>query len=153
MGSPLQSLLGFGTTPINGRMEPISIFVGGLFSSGSFFPGPSGAGDVGNVHANLVGPIRTFHPHTVQTIGGVRGNFYFDPAAFSTAQCDPDPNSGCKPSSSVFPSDFQVVTDPKLATYGTLPRNFFRGPGRTNLDLSIAKKTSLVGEKLKLEMR
>ncbi len=37
--------------------------------------------------------------------------------------------------------------------YGTAPRNVLRGPGRTNLDLSLAKVTSLYRERITLELR
>ncbi len=37
--------------------------------------------------------------------------------------------------------------------YGTLPRNFFRGPGRTNMDIAISKITPLWGERLTAEFR
>ena len=37
--------------------------------------------------------------------------------------------------------------------YGTAPRNLVRGPGRINLDLSLAKSTPLFGERVKLELR
>jgi hypothetical protein len=40
-----------------------------------------------------------------------------------------------------------------LATYGTLPRNYFRGPGFVNFDLAFSKTTALVGERTKLEFR
>jgi hypothetical protein len=53
----------------------------------------------------------------------------------------------------MFPSDDQVVLNPSLATYGTLPRNFLRGPGRTNFDLAFSKTTALSRERLKLEFR
>lgn len=36
-------------------------------------------------------------------------------------------------------------------TYGSLPRNFFRGPGRTNIDFSFAKATPLWNEHTNLE--
>ncbi len=39
------------------------------------------------------------------------------------------------------------------ATYGTLPRNFFRGPGRVNFDLALAKETSLFENKLQVTFR
>ncbi len=51
-----------------------------------------------------------------------------------------------------FPSTAQVVANPSLRTYGTLPRNFFRGPGRTNLDMTFSKSTAIT-ERLKLELR
>jgi hypothetical protein len=37
-------------------------------------------------------------------------------------------------------------------TYGTLPRNFFRGPSRINTDLAIAKNTQIF-ERLNMEFR
>lgn len=37
--------------------------------------------------------------------------------------------------------------------YGTAPRNVLRGPGRTNLDLSLAKTTPLYRERVTLELR
>ncbi len=102
-------------------------------------------------HANLSGqPLTLFDPHQTQTINGVTGNFYFNPGAFSNAQVG---DGTCTtPSSSCFPSTDQVVANPSLATYGSLPRNFFRGPGRVNVDFSVAKVTSIT-ERLKLEIR
>jgi hypothetical protein len=52
----------------------------------------------------------------------------------------------------MLPSNMQVVMNPALATYGTLPRNFLRGPGYTNFDVSFSKTTALT-EKLSLEFR
>jgi len=116
--------------------------------------GPSGAGDPLLIHANVVGPTNAFNPHTTQTFNGVTGNYYFNPNSFSNAQCgdanDPPP---CTPGPTIFPSDAQVVANPALATYGTLPRNFLRGPGRVNFDLALSKTTALVGERLKMEFR
>jgi hypothetical protein len=37
--------------------------------------------------------------------------------------------------------------------YGTSPRNIIRGPGRTNLDLSLAKRTPIFRERVTLELR
>jgi hypothetical protein len=45
------------------------------------------------------------------------------------------------------------VADPSLATYGTLPRNFLRGPGFVNFGMAFSKTTPLVGERTKLEFR
>jgi hypothetical protein len=116
--------------------------------------GPSGVGDPLVVRANLVGPTNTFNPRMAQTFNGVTGNYYFNPSSFSNAQCgdgnDPLP---CTPGPGIFPSDAQVVADPSLSTYGTLPRNFLRGPSRTNVDLAVSKTTPLLRERLKLELR
>ena len=126
---------------------PLDIFArfADRFNPGS--EGPSGAGDPANVHANIVGPTNTLDPRAT-------GNLWFTPASFSSARCGddnhPDP---CTPGPGLFPSDAQIVADPSLATYGSLPRNFLRGPGRANFDLALAKTTPLVGERLKMEFR
>src|SRR5262249_38395007 len=52
-----------------------------------------------------------------------------------------------------LPSGPQVAANPALRTYGTLPRNFFRGPGRTNFDLAVAKKTAIYKERVNMEFR
>jgi outer membrane receptor protein involved in Fe transport len=111
--------------------------------------GPSGAGDPGNVHANIVGPLNTFNPRTIQTINGTAGNYYFNPNSLSNAQCS-DPS--CVPGPGMLPSDSQVQANPALATYGTLPRNFFRGPGYVNFDLAFSKTTDIT-ERVKFEFR
>jgi outer membrane receptor protein involved in Fe transport len=111
--------------------------------------GPSGAGDPGAAHANIVGPLNTLNPHKTQTINGVTGQYYFNPNSLSNAQCG-DPS--CVPGPGIFPADFQVQADPTLATYGTLPRNYFRGPGYVDVDMAFSKTTSIT-ERLKLEIR
>jgi Carboxypeptidase regulatory-like domain/TonB-dependent Receptor Plug Domain len=103
-------------------------------------PGPSAAGDSNLVHANLTGPIVLLDPHQSQTFGGRTGNYYFNPAIFTNSNLG---GSTCNP----------CVTNPALRTYGSLPRNAFRGPSRTNLDFSIGKVTPLFGERLKMEFR
>ena len=116
--------------------------------------GPSGAGDPLVARANVVGPTNTFDPRTPQTFNSVTGNFFFNPNSFSNARCGDNNNPlPCTPGPGLFPSDAQVVANPSLSTYGTLPRNFLRGPGRTNFDLALAKTTALYGERLKLEFR
>ena len=102
-------------------------------------PGPSGAGDPNLVRANLVAPITYYDPHLAQTFKGKTGNFYFDPAAFS--------------SDAFSAAGFDPVNNPSQRTYGTLGRNAFRGPNRTNLDLSIAKNTNITGERVRTELR
>ena len=87
-------------------------------------PGPSGAGD-----SNLANAI--FAPgYSGITIMNPKtsGNLYFNPAAFT--QIPDIPGSG----------------------YG-LPRNFFRGPHRTNLDMALAKSTPIIAENLNAELR
>jgi hypothetical protein len=137
---------------------PLDVF-SQVDSSGGFTnPGVSGAGDNATVHANLTGqPFTTFDPHGVQTLTGDlsgtnTGNFYFNPAVFTTAQVGSSSDACGAPSPACFPSTAQVVANPALRTYGSVPRNFLRGPGRTNLDMTIAKTTGIT-ERLKLEIR
>ncbi|MCU1309348.1 MAG: TonB-dependent receptor [Candidatus Angelobacter sp.] len=119
--------------------------LGGLpASSGN--SGPSGAGDRELVYANLVGATAQFDPHTTQTfslpicpgdqVRAGTGAFFFNPTVFN--KC--------------YPSTGAVQANPALATYGTLPRNFFRGPGRINADMTIAKNTQ-VYERLNMEFK
>jgi hypothetical protein len=124
---------------------PLDVFAG--FLSSPTEAGPSGAGDRELVRANLVGPITRFDPRLNQTFGDASGNFYFDPTSFVACPLNPVncPNG--------LPSSTQAMADPSLRTYGTLPRNAFRGPSRTNFDLAVAKSTDILAEKLKAEFR
>ena len=137
---------------------PLDVFSSIDTSGGFTNEGTSGAGDPANVFANLVSPISTFDPHKVQNLTGELsgtnpGNFYFNPAAFSTAQVGNSSDPCPTPSPTCFPSSAQVVANPSLGTYGTLPRNFFRGPSVVNMDMAVSKTTALYGERLKLEIR
>ena len=109
--------------------------------------GPSGAGDPFDVHANIVGSTKILDPRK-------SGGFLFDPSSFSNAQCgdDNNPIATCTPGPGILPGNSQVVADPSLATYGTLPRNFLRGLGYVNFDLAVSKTTAIT-ERLKLEFR
>lgn len=125
---------------------PLDVF--GPFSQSGSSTGPSGAGDRDNVRANFAAGtsasnFNTFDPKNPQTINGAAGNYYFNPNAFNT---DGNANFG-------FPTSAQVRANLALATYGTVPRNFLRGPGRTNLNLAFAKETPLSGERVKLIFR
>jgi outer membrane receptor protein involved in Fe transport len=111
--------------------------------------GPSGAGDPANTHVNIVGPLNTLNPRTTQTINGNTGQYYFNPNSLSNAQCG---DLTCVPGPGMFPADFQVQANPALATYGTLPRNYFRGPGYINFDMTFSKTTTIT-ERVKLEIR
>ena len=104
-------------------------------------PGPSAVGDQNLVRANLVSPITYFDPHLSQSFSGRTGNYFFDPNVFSRADLTATPAQG-----------FDPVNNPSQRTYGTLGRNAFRGPTRTNLDVSVAKRTS-IDERRTLEFR
>lgn len=100
-------------------------------------PGPSGAGDPGLVRANLVAPVRILDPRQGQQLAGEHGNFWFDPNSFDRLN---------------FPSDQQAVDNPAVRTYGSLSRNYFRGPGRFNIDLAFAKDTPIT-DRIHMEVR
>ena len=81
--------------------------------------------------------VQILNPHQAQTINGAAGNYWFNPNDF------------------VVPASFgepKYVPPAGQGTYGTLPRNAFRGPDRTNLDLALAKVVSYRAE-LKAEFR
>ncbi|MDQ6701191.1 MAG: hypothetical protein M3Z36_13505, partial [Acidobacteriota bacterium] len=118
---------------------PLDVYAG--FGESSTRTGPSGAGDRDIVHADLVGSkITTFDPKNPRAINGTSGHYYFDPGNFSAAR---------------FTSAFEaaVIANPSLATYGTLPRNSFFGPGRTNFDLSLSKRIPIYRERVAAELR
>jgi len=107
-------------------------------------PGPSGAGDAGYVRADLVGTtVPILNPRTYQELSNPNaqttssGNYYFNPASFSNARALDLDGSGAV--TSFYP-------------YGTFPRNGIRGPGQTNLDLSISKHFK-IREEMDLELR
>jgi outer membrane receptor protein involved in Fe transport len=160
---PKRLTQGWSVSPIFSWRQgfPLDVFAQVNTSGGFTNSGVSGAGDnPGNtvVHANLTGqPITTFDPHGVQTLTGDlsgtnTGNFYFNPAVFTTAQVGSSSDPCGAPSPTCFPSTAQVVANPALRTYGALPRNFFRGPGRTNLDMALSKSTAIT-ERVKLDLR
>lgn len=119
--------------------------------------GSSGAGDPGLVRANLISPYHRLDPRSFQTFRGNQGNYWFDPGIFSNSQCQTGgflPSAAsCTPGPGMFPSDAQALFNPSLRTYGSLPRNFFRGPSRTSLDLAVSKRVSLPRENMALEFR
>jgi len=83
-------------------------------------PGPSGAGDSELVRANLVGQkVNILNPYA-------NNGAYISASNFNRTGLTNSKNS--------------VPVNP---SYGTLSRNSFRGPGRTNVDMSISKLTQL----------
>ncbi len=120
---------------------PIDVFAGlnTTFSD----PGPSGAGDAGYVRADLVGnSVGTLNPKSFQTLGGNAGNYWFNPANFS--------NTNLLNLDQIARNN---AANLPYYTYGTLPRNAFRGPGDTNLDLAVSKHFLFKEGKLDLELR
>jgi hypothetical protein len=111
-------------------------------------PGPSGAGDANQVRANFTGTsVPTIDPHhdsTFKLPSGttVSGVYWFDPTLFSTSATGLFADAGVSPTR---PTP-DPVNNPADRTYGTLGRDRFFGPGRTNLDFAIGKTTAIWGE-------
>jgi hypothetical protein len=133
---------------------PLDVRAGSNFFTDQDTPGPSGAGDSSLVRANLVGnSVSLLDPKLFQTItfttcdvsglpvsNTISGNFWFSPTSLTNCGLDA--------------STTAAMMDPTLRTYGSLPRNFFRGPGITNFDLALAKLTSIGRERpLGIEFR
>jgi len=139
-GGPKLLTKGWSLYPILSWRTGFPINVSAGFSSfDPTDPGPSGAGDPGNVQADLTtSRVQILNPKQTQTIntpnGPVTGNFWYSPNDFTLPQGDGSPHAAGQ------------------GTYGTLPRNAIRGPGRTNLDLALAK-TFQFGERWKAEFR
>jgi outer membrane receptor protein involved in Fe transport len=131
-------------------------------------PGTSGAGDPAISRAAVVAPIRTFDPRKVRTIQEVTygtdstgtlcqisttpvtGNFIFDPNSFSNVPLENNAYYDGGFPNPCFPQ-LDPVHNPADRTYGVL-RNLLRGPTLTNLDIALAKTTSIT-EQFKLEFR
>ncbi|WP_158822396.1 TonB-dependent receptor [Granulicella sp. S156] len=117
---------------------PLDVLAGLATSLGT--PGPSGAGDQELVRANLVGSrVVTQSPGKQVGPDGV-GGIYFQQGNFDASQLSQMDEYGVAPAIGTL-------------TYGTLPRNSFSGPGRRNLDLTIAKKFFLSRERSSFELR
>jgi hypothetical protein len=115
---------------------PLSINSGLISSFSPSDPGPSGAGD------------------------GYLANAVFAPGFNNVAIMNPrqigscnNPNTGLAQSGNLYFNcgAFEVIPDVPGTGYG-LPRDFFRGPGRTNLDLALAKTTAIT-ERVAAELR
>jgi len=129
-------------------------------------PGTSGAGDPFLSNAAALGPITTLDPRKKATINvitygtnaagtkcvttttPITGNFIFNPNSFSNLPLENNPYYGA--ANPCFP-ELDPVNNPSDRTYG-LHRNSLRGPGLTNLDIALAKTTSIT-ERVKLEFR
>jgi len=96
-------------------------------------PGPSGAGDPYLANALFAPGFTKVQFLNPKSNPAGAGNFYFNPAGFDNNEAD------------------YATAPANVALYG-LPRNFFRGPGRTNLDLALAKTTAIT-ERVSAELR
>jgi hypothetical protein len=138
------------------------------YGSDPLNPGSSGAGDPYLSNAAVIGPIQTFNPKQKRTINeitygsnnagtkceitttAVTGNFIFDPNSFSNIPLENSSYFDGGFPNPCFPS-VDPVNNPADRTYG-LHRNVLRGPGLVNLDVALAKTTSIT-EQVKLELR
>lgn len=112
---------------------PLNVNAG--FQANPTDPGPSGAGDANIVQADLVtSGVQIFNPKQTQTINGVTANYWYNPNDFALPPGDGVPHAAGQ------------------GTYGTLPRNSFRGPDFTNLDVALTK-TFQFGERWNAEFR
>jgi hypothetical protein len=117
--------------------------------------GTSGYGDGSLTRVNLIGnSVNILDPKNPSTL-----NLYFNPTdgvQFTTAglhtsyQVD---GNGDPCTKATVVNCFNPVLYPDQRTYGSLPRDFFRGPSRGNFDLALAKKTPIHGERLQAEFR
>lgn len=102
-------------------------------------PGPSGAGDPTLAHDNIVGPTNLLNPRKTYSFGNY---YWFNPNSFSNnGDCEYAGSPNCAPGQT-----------PYTTPYGTVPRNFLRGPGYVNLDFEVAKTTKLT-ERVSMQLR
>lgn len=150
IGGPSKLTKGWTINPIISLRSGFPIDIRGFLKRDRRIPGPSGAGDSGLVRPNLVGSgVETYDPH-----GNVNDNgaLYFNPANFDVSAmsygfCAPGTTADdCK---SIFNGKNILPYSP---SYGTLPRNFFRGPGYANVNVSFGKVTTIT-ERASLEFR
>ena len=87
--------------------------------------------------------VTTLNAHRYQTIAGQGGNYYFNPANFSSGRLN-NLDALSQTDASQLSGQF---------TYGTLPRNSLRGPGFINTDLSLSKHLFFFGERVDAELR
>ena len=107
-------------------------------------PGPAGDGSPNLVRADLVLPnVATYNPRNQQTINGVTGNYFFNPAAFSADRLN-TLDATAQTNAAALAGMF---------TEGTLGRNAIRGPGFVNLDISLAKHFKFFEDRLDAELR
>jgi hypothetical protein len=111
-------------------------------------PGPSGAGDIQVVRADLVAPVEYLSAGPYRTLntnsaGMQSGNYWFNPNSFSNAR------------EVALNQEANTVNPATLVnqfTYGTFGRNALRGPGAFNANLSLSRVFRL-REATELELR
>ncbi len=115
---------------------PLTI-ISGLSTFAVSDPGPSGAGDGYLANAVFVPGFTSIQLTNPRN---------------STTTCT-NPNTGLPETGNLYfnCAEFQAIADVPGTGYG-LPRGFFRGPGRTNLDMALAKATAIT-ERVNFELR
>jgi hypothetical protein len=168
-GGPKRLTKGWSLYPILTWRTGFPFDIGAALPGGSdpTNPGTSGAGDPYLTNAAVVGPIQIFNPRHARTINEitygisatgtcqitttpVTGNFYFNPNSFSNVPLENSDYFDEGTPNPCFPT-VNPVSNPTDRTYG-LHRNSLRGPGLTNLDLALAKTTSIT-ERMSVEFR
>jgi Carboxypeptidase regulatory-like domain/TonB-dependent Receptor Plug Domain/TonB dependent receptor len=154
-GAPSQLTKGWGLYPIVSWRTGFPLNVNANYpSTGDNDPGSSGAGDPSLTNA-LYGEG---YSHVTPEQIGVKNTQYFNTASFSNAQYTSlldDPVNGVACGEQNIAHEFAsrdcVLSTPSLRTYGG-PRNAFRGPGHTNVNVSLAKDTHIF-ENLNAQLR
>jgi Carboxypeptidase regulatory-like domain len=139
-GGPKRLVKGWSLYPIFSWRNGFPLSVNSGFSIYNYSdPGPSGAGDAylaNAVFAPGVSNLTLMNPKNPNT------------SCFNPFSGNPNPEVG----NLYFSCDaFQPIADTVGAGYG-LPRDFFRGPGRINLDMALAKTTAIT-ERVNAEFR
>ena len=148
---PKRLTKGWGVFPILTWRTGFPIDLRGYLARNRKTPGPSGAGDSNLVRPNLAGDgIVTVNPYRDINDNGALwvpiSNFITTPQSYGF----------CDPSWTADQCDARFNAKgwvPYQASYGTDPRNSFRGPGRTNMDFAVGKSTQLWSEKTALDIR
>lgn len=136
---PKRLTTGWSLYPILTWRTGFPLNVAGQLSGDPSLPGPSGAGDgylANDVFNTGFSSVATLDPKHSTTFNGIAGNYYFNPNIYCNYVTATAPCTG---------------TFTAANPYGS-PRNFFYGPHLTNLDLALAKTTTIV-ENVKLEFR
>jgi hypothetical protein len=116
---------------------PFDISAGLRESSVGNKPGPSGAGDLQLVRAELTtSSVQRYNPHSTRSIGSQTGLYYFNPNDFTVP--------------SAWNSTSFIPTGG--LTYG-MGRDSIPGIGEVNLDMALTKRTALFRDRVNSEFR
>jgi hypothetical protein len=137
--APKRLVKGWSLYPILSWRTGFPLSISSALPASPSDPGPSGAGDGYLANANFApgfSKITILNPRHMSSCNNSNtgltdtGNLYFNCAAFAA-----------------IPDAYTAVNG-----YGTTGRDFFRGPGRTNLDMTLSKMTAIT-ERVSAEIR